>query len=184
MKRLIILFFIIFPVYLWANDVIEQKFDNTFLDIKDVSVQRLFEAQKDDSSMEDYYYQQDIWAQERELEKSIQSKRIPADEITGRWQLYDPRIKKFFPKNKSILLSGSIFFNDINGFCGYNELSATSYVYKIKENEYIVFPTWDAGIIRLLKFYGNKFYIYNLDGNEWCLDELHSSGAYFCKVNE
>lgn len=41
----------------------------------------------------------------------------------------------------------------------------------------------DAGIIRLLLFEGEKLYIYNLDFDNWYLDDIHLKGAYYKRKN-
>ena len=43
---------------------IAQKFSNTIVPLSDISVDRLWRAQRDDCSIEDFHYQQEIWKRE------------------------------------------------------------------------------------------------------------------------
>ena len=83
----------------------------------------------------------------------------------------------------------SIFFNDKIKFYSYDNKIISenwgnnSYVYKGKESRYYIFTRW-IGIIRLLKFEGDKLFVYIIKNNEWVLDPIHSDGKYcFIKQN-
>lgn len=69
MKRTIVLCLVLLvsleAIFAQPKKIIE----NTFLDITDVSIAQLKKAESDNSSLEDFKYQQKIYAKENELEK-------------------------------------------------------------------------------------------------------------------
>ena len=181
MKRKIFILIIVswFIAILYAENPVEKTIKNDFINISDISIKRLRAAEKDDSSIEDFYYQQKIWKAENKLKESMESQRIKSVSINGNWNLYDITTNQYYSDNNGVYIGRTISFTDTNGFCNYQHQASNSYVYKQNDNIYIVFPTYDAGIIRLLLFDNDKLYIYNLDGDTWYLDDIHKSGNYY-----
>ena len=165
---------------LYAQTNILKKFKNDFELINSISINRLKSAQKDDATMEDYNYQQSIWEQEALLKLKIDDKKIKANELSGTWELYN---NSFFLDKDGFYIGRIILFTELNGFCNYQHQGSNSFVYEVGINKYLVFPTMDAGIIRLLYFKSDRLYVYNLDGDYWILDDIHSNGAYYKKID-
>lgn len=177
MKKNIVLFlsFALLQSTLFSLDVI-QEFSNTIVPFSDISVERLWAAQKDDSSLEDFHYQQDIWKRESEYEKTLSNNISQDKTLLGNWYLTDQK-NKIVEANRIAPFQFTLFPEGIS----YRRQSSTSYVYEIENNSYIIIPTWDAGMIRMLKIFDNKMYIYNLDGDTWYLDDIHKTGNYYKK---
>ena len=177
MKKTIIIFlsFIFLQTILFALDI-TQNFPNTIVPISNISIERLWEAQKDDCSIEDFYYQQEIWEKEREYEDSLSNNISQDKSFLGNWYLTDQ-------KNKIVEESriAPIQFTLISNGVSYRKQSSTSYVYEIAKDSYLVIPTWDAGMIKMLKIYDDKMYVYNLDGDTWYLNDIHKTGNYYKK---
>lgn len=72
MKRFLLLFIVLFyfGAFAFSQTRVEKKIKNDFLEINDISVERLLQAESDDASTEDYKYQQKIWDSERNLKKA------------------------------------------------------------------------------------------------------------------
>ena len=177
----IISFLFLSTAYSQVN--IERTINNTFFTIDDMSIEHLRAAEKDDSSLEDYYYQQRIWREEKEIKSKLDSRKIKSEVVSGSWNLYNDDTQKFFSNKSGIYIGQTISFLDVNGFCRYKHQASTSYLYEVDSNMYVIFPTMDAGIIRLLVFDNEKLYIYNLDQNTWYLDDIHLDGSYY-KLNK
>ena len=170
---LALLAFLIFKASAFSIEI-KQEFPNTIVPISNISIERLWQAAKDDSSMEDYYYQQEIYKIENEYKKTLSTEISDKKKFSGVWYLTDSQnliVKeyKIAPIQFEFYPEGVI----------YRCQSSTSYVYEIEKDSYLIIPTWDAGMIRLLKIFNDKLYIYNLDGDTWYLDDIHKSGNYY-----
>lgn len=177
MKKSLFFFFsfIVFQFAIFSFDI-RQEFPNTIVPISNISIARLWEADKDDSSMEDFYYQQEIWKLEDEYKKTLTTTISKDKSLIGYWYLTDSK-NKIIKEQKN----GPIQFSLLPDGISYQRLSSSSYLYEIDNKSYIVFPTWDAGMIRMLKIYDDKLFIYNLDGDTWYLDDIHKNGSYYKK---
>ena len=177
MKKKIIMFlsFVFLQTMLFPLDI-TQTFPNTIVPISNISIERLWEAQKDDCSMEDFYYQQEIWQKEREYEVTLSSNISQDKSFIGNWYLTDQK-NKIIEEDRIAPIQFTLLPDGIS----YRKQSSTSYVYEIENNSYIIIPTWDAGMIRMLKIFDDKMYIYNLDGDTWYLDDIHKTGNYYKK---
>lgn len=153
---------------------IAQKFSNTIVPLSDISVDRLWRAQRDDCSIEDFHYQQEIWKREDQYEETLSDNISKNDSLVGDWYLTDSK-NVIVEKNRIAPIQFTLTPNGIS----YRKQSSTSYVYEIEKDSYLIIPTWDAGMIRLLKIFNDKLYIYNLDGDTWYLDDIHKSGNYY-----
>ena len=182
MKRRFVCQLIIFTflTLLYAQTNLRKRIKNDYNLINDISLKRLINAQKDDATMEDYYYQQSVWKQEELLKARLDDKKIKSNVLNGNWELYN---NTFFVDKNGFYIGRTLTFTDLNGFCNYQHQGSNSFVYEIGINKYLVFPTMDAGIIRLLYFESDKLYIYNLDGDFWILDDIHLNGAYYKKID-
>ena len=172
---LIVLSFVLLQTVFFPLDIF-QSFPNTIVPISNISIERLWEAQKDDSSMEDFYYQQEIWKKEREYKDTISSYISQDKNFIGNWYLTDQK-NKIVKENKNAPIQFSLLPDGIS----YRKQSSTSYVYEIEKNIYIIIPTSDAGMIKMLKIYDDKLYVYNLDGDTWYLNDIHKTGNYYKK---
>ena len=172
---LIVLSFVLLQTVFFPLDIF-QSFPNTIVPISNISIERFWEAQKDDSSMEDFYYQQEIWKKEREYKDTISSYISQDKNFIGNWYLTDQK-NKIVKENKNAPIQFSLLPDGIS----YRKQSSTSYVYEIEKNIYIIIPTSDAGMIKMLKIYDDKLYVYNLDGDTWYLNDIHKTGNYYKK---
>ncbi|MBO4629993.1 MAG: hypothetical protein J5687_08595 [Treponema sp.] len=177
MKKILLLFILscASTTLLFSLDIIQQ-FENTIVPFTDISIERLWAAQKDDSSMEDFSYQQEIWKKENEYKKTLSNSILQDKCFTGYWYLTDIN-GKIVAEEKRAPIQFILYPKGIS----YEYLSSHSYVYEIENNSYIIIPTWDAGMIRMLKIFDDKMYIYNLDGDTWYLDDIHKTGNYYKK---
>ena len=175
MKKKILLFFNIFvcTFIVFPFDV-EKKLKNTIVPITDISIERLWMAEKDDSSLEDFYYQQEIYKEENEYKEYLSTKISKNESIIGNWYLMDSK-STIVERNKNAPIHLSLISDGISYRCQ----SSTSYLYEIDKTSYIIIPTWDAGMIRMLRILDDRLYIYNLDGNTWYLDDIHKNGNYY-----
>lgn len=177
MKKILLLFifYCACATLLFPLDII-QKFKNTIVPFTDISIERLWAAQKDDCTMEDFSYQQEIWKKENEYKKSLSNTISQDKSLLGNWYLTDKK-DEIVEENRIAPIQFTLLPNGIS----YRKQSSTSYVYEIEKNSYLVIPTWDAGMIKMLKIYDDKMYVYNLDGDTWYLNDIHKTGNYYKK---
>ena len=177
MKKTLILFLTItlLQTTLFSLDI-TQEFPNIIVPFSDISIERLWAAQKDDCSIEDFYYQQEIWKRENEYEDTLSNDIAKNQNFLGNWYLTDTK-NKIVEEERIAPIQFTLLPKGIS----YRKQSSTSYVYELEDNSYIIIPTWDAGMIRMLKIFDDRMYIYNLDGDTWYLDDIHKTGNYYKK---
>ena len=87
-KIIVIIHFCIFCSILYSLDI-AKEIPNTIVPFNNISIERLLLANRDDSSIEDFHYQQEIWKQENEYFDSLSTTIKDQDSIVGDWYLYD-----------------------------------------------------------------------------------------------
>ena len=154
------------------------KYPRIEAELENVYIQRLFEGQKDDSSLDDYeYYVNTSKKINSFIEKQEKIKPNENSFLLGSWILVSENDVSDI-KSNGFFLSNEIQIVDMQNTLRFRDKSSTTYLVKGKDGSIYFKTRWLEGI-RQLRFIDSKMYVYILNGDFWELDSIHEGGKYF-----
>ena len=158
---------------------IPNKFRNDEKQLSNISIQRLYDGQKDDASKDDYEYicycSKQIMQFLNSLDR-LDSKKYKR--LIGNYRLVDNKKNNIEPRNHFFLSDYVSILIIEDGFLSFQSNDSTSSIYIDSLGNMFFQSRWIEAI-RQIRIYDEKMYIYILDEDYWVLDSIHDGGKYF-----
>ncbi len=150
----------------------ESELDNIYVD-------KLYEGQKDDATLEAFDYLCDVSEKIANYLKKLHLISIyDYYELMGDWILVDEKLNPITNSRRFFMNYEIQIVNIFHDNLSFSNLDSTTLMYEDKNNDFVFTTNWIRAI-RKTKIKDNMMYVYILNGDYWELDPIHSDGKYF-----